>query len=72
MALKQKDFEQCVLPVFTYGAETMTLTEKSIQKVRVAQRATERAMLSIGFRDWKINTWIRLKTQVIAVVEVIA
>ncbi|CAH2268238.1 jg22297 [Pararge aegeria aegeria] len=43
--LKTKVFDQCVLPVMTYGAETWTLTARLIHKLQVAQRAMERAML---------------------------
>ncbi|CAH2269568.1 jg8313 [Pararge aegeria aegeria] len=42
--LKTKVFEQCVLPVMTYGSETW-LTMGLIRRLRVTQRAIERAML---------------------------
>jgi hypothetical protein len=60
--LKKKVFEQCVLPVMTYGSETLTLTRASKNKLRVSQRAMERAMLRISLRDKKRNEWIRRKT----------
>ena len=60
--LKRKVFEQCVLPVMTYGSETLTLTKASANKFRVAQRAMERAMLGISLRDRHRNDWIRKKT----------
>ena len=60
--LKTKVFEQCALPVMTYGSETLTLTKASSNKLRVAQRAMERAMLGISLRDKKRNEWIRKKT----------
>jgi hypothetical protein len=60
--LKKKVFEQCILPVMTYGSETLTLTKASINKLRVSQRAMERAMLGISLRDKKRNEWIRRKT----------
>lgn len=41
-SLKRKVFDACVLPVLTYGAETLTLTKASDNKLRVAQRAMER------------------------------
>lgn len=69
--LKAKVFEECITPVFTYGAETMTLTERSAEKLRVAQRAMERAMLGITLRDRRRNEWIRRKTGLKDVVEVI-
>lgn len=70
--LKAKVFEQCVMPVLTYGTETMTLTQKSAEKFRVAQRGMERAMLGITLRDRKTNEWIRDKTKVKDVMAIIA
>ena len=49
--LKKKVYEACVLPVATYGLETTTLTKKSAERLRVTQRAMERAMLGISLRD---------------------
>lgn len=43
--LKRKVFESCVLPVTTYGLETTELTQNSANRLRVCQRAIERAML---------------------------
>lgn len=48
------------------------LTGKSAQKLLVAQRAMERAMLSISLDEWKRNPWIRFTTKVRDVVEAIA
>ena len=59
----------CILPVLTYGAETLTLTRKSIEKIRVAQRAMERVILGISLRDRVPNTIIRQKTRVTDAVE---
>lgn len=39
--LKKKTFEQCVLPVMTYGTETLFLTQGTAIKLRVAQRKME-------------------------------
>lgn len=47
--LKRKAYESCILPVLTYGLETMTLTRKSMNKLQVAQRAMERR--GINLRD---------------------
>jgi len=54
----------------TYGAETLTLTQKSAEKV--AQRAMERSMLGVGLRDRIPNEIIRQRTKVADVVERIA
>src|ERR1700755_3562919 len=43
-SLKRKVFDSCVIPVLTYGAETLTLTKASENKLRVTQRAMERSM----------------------------
>ncbi|CAH2248728.1 jg17521 [Pararge aegeria aegeria] len=48
---EEKVFDQCVLPVMTYGAETWTLIARLIHKLQVAQRAMVRAMLGISLRD---------------------
>ncbi|CAG9829702.1 unnamed protein product, partial [Diabrotica balteata] len=44
MCLNRKVFIQCVLPVLTYGAETLTLTKKVRNKICVTQRAKERSI----------------------------
>jgi hypothetical protein len=71
-SLKRKVFDSCVLPVLTYGAETLTLTKASENKLRVAQRAMERSMLGITLRDKMTNQWIRQQTKVVDVMERIA
>lgn len=63
--LKTKVFNQCVLPVMTYGAETWTLTVRLVHKFKVAQRAMERAMLGVSLRDRIRNEVIRQRTKVI-------
>lgn len=68
---KVRVFEQCVIPVFTYGAETMSLTKQSAEKFRVAQRAMERSILGITLCDRKRNEWIRSKTKMCDVVTTI-
>ena len=71
-ALKRIVFNQCVLPVMTYGAESLTLTKKPIKKIQVMQRAMGRSMLGISLRDRVPNSTIRLRTRIIDVVERIA
>ncbi|XP_072938941.1 uncharacterized protein [Epargyreus clarus] len=63
-SLKSKMFEQCVLPVMTYGAETWSFTVGLIRRLKVAQRAMERAMLGISLRDRIRNEEIRRRTKV--------
>ena len=62
--LKSKVFDQCVLPVMTYGSETWSLTVGLIGKLKVAQRAMERAMLGVSLRDRIRNEEIRRRTKV--------
>jgi len=49
--LKQKVFDTCILPVATYGLETVTMTKRSAEQLRVMQRVLERTMLEISLRD---------------------
>lgn len=64
MCLKRKVYNQCILPVLTYGAETLTFTKKTIHKIGVAQRAMERSMLGISLKDRVPNETIRQRTGV--------
>ena len=45
ICLRRKIFTQCVLPVLTYGAETLTLTKKNIHRIQVMQRKMDRSMV---------------------------
>src|SRR5215469_3771925 len=71
LCLKRKMFDECILPVITYGAETWALTEILEEKLRVAQRRMERAMLGITIKDRRRNEWIRSQTKVKDVVQYI-
>lgn len=51
MCLERKVYDQFVLPVQTYGAETLMLTQSSASKHKVTRRAMERAMLHVSLRD---------------------
>jgi len=57
--------------VLTYGCETWSLNVKSIQKLRVTQRAMERCMLGITRRDRKRNEWVRSQTKVQDIIEAV-
>jgi hypothetical protein len=63
-SLKTKDFNQCVLPVMTYEAETWILTPRLLHKFKVGLRAIERVMLRVSLRDRIRNQVIRLRTKV--------
>ncbi|CAH2257136.1 jg11966 [Pararge aegeria aegeria] len=61
--LKPKVFEQCVLPVMTYGSETWSLTMGLIRRLRVTQRAMESAMLGVSLCDQTRNVKLRRRTR---------
>ncbi len=63
LSLKKKVYNQCILPVLTYGAETWPLTKELERKLRSAQWGMER-MLGITWRDKKRALWIREQTKV--------
>lgn len=44
---QEKWLNHCVLPVMTYGAETITLIRWSTEKLQNAERAMERSMLGL-------------------------
>ena len=64
ICLKRKVYNQCILPVMTYGSETWGLISSLERKLRTAQRKMERIMLGISLRDRKRVTWIRERTKV--------
>ncbi len=47
LSLKRKVYNQCILPVLTYGSETWRLTKELERKLRSAQRGMERQEASI-------------------------
>ncbi len=64
LSLKRKVYNQCILPILTYGSETWHLTNEQEEKLRSAQRGMERKMLGITWRDRKQAIWIREQTKV--------
>lgn len=72
MSLKRRVYDQCVLPVMTYGCETWTLTVEAMEKLKVAQRAMERAMLGVSLRDRIRNTEIRRRTKLTDIAQRVA
>ena len=69
MVLKRKVFNQCILPVLTYGSETWVLNAAITQRLQTTQRSMERCMLGITRRDRKRNTWVRMMTGVTDIVD---
>lgn len=50
---------------WTCGAETLTLTKASENKLRVAQRAIERCMFGTSLRNKMTNQCIRQQTKIV-------
>ena len=69
ICLKRKIMNTVILPAMTYGAETWSLTNRQKEKLAVAQRSMERAMLGVTRRDRIRNEDIRKKTKVDDIVE---
>ena len=53
LCLKRQVYNKCVLPVVTYGVQTWNLSKKTLLKLRTMQRAHERIMLDITWKDRK-------------------
>lgn len=66
--LKKKLFDQCVLPIITYGAETLLLTRASANKILVTQRKMGRSIFGMLLRDNIRNEDIGKRTSVTVVV----
>ena len=62
--LKRKVYKSCILSVATYGLKKMTLTERSVNRLRT----TQRAMLGISLRERIRNENIRRRTGVTDVI----
>ena len=71
ITLKRKLFNQCILPAMTYACETWTMTKSMQQKLAAAQRRMERSMIGITLKDRKTNEWIRNKTKVQDILEIV-
>ena len=69
---KRQVYNQCILPTVTYGAETWNLTRKEVIKLRTMQRAHERIMLNLTWRDRKTAEWIRIQTKVRDIMQTIS
>ncbi|CAH2237220.1 jg11191 [Pararge aegeria aegeria] len=56
----------------TYGTETWPLTKGFIRRLRVTQRAMERAMLGVSLRDQIRNEEIHRRTRVTIIAQQVA
>ena len=70
--LKRQVYNQCIIPTVTYGSETWNLTKIQTMKLRSMQRAHERIMLNITWRDHKTAEWIREQTKLRDILETIS
>ena len=70
--LKRQVYNQCIIPTVTYGSETWNLTKIQTMKLRSMQRAHERIMLNITWRDHKTAEWIREQTKLRDIIETIS
>ena len=59
MRLKRKAFNECILPVMTYGCETWSLSNTQLEKLVTTQRKMERIMIGVTLKDRKSTEWIR-------------
>ena len=66
MCLKRKVYNQCVIPAMTWK-----LTKRTENLLKIAQRAVERAILGITMRSRHRSTWLRAKTRVKDIVQVV-
>jgi hypothetical protein len=64
ICLKRKVFNECIIPVLTYGSETWTLTKQMERKIQTTVRRMERIILGITLKDKKQNSWIRTQTKI--------
>ena len=70
--LPQTSGLQPIIPTVTYGSETWNLTKIQTMKLRSMQRAHERIMLNITWRDHKTAEWIREQTKLRDILETIS
>ena len=64
MRLKKITFNECILPVMTYGCETWSLSNTQLAKLVISQRVMERIMVGVTLKDRKSTNWIRKQSGV--------
>ena len=70
ISLKRQVFDQCIIPVLSYGAETWTTTKRLEKKLRVTERAMERIMIGVT-KDRVTNEDLRKKSRVQDIIKTI-
>jgi hypothetical protein len=58
VCLKRKVYNQCVLGAMTYRCQTLAITKRMQERLRITQRSMERSMVGITRRDRKTNVWL--------------
>ena len=53
MRLKRKAFNECILPVMTYGCETWSLSNTQLEKLVTTQSKMDRIMIGVTLKDRK-------------------
>ena len=53
MRLRRKIFNECILPLMTYGCETWSLGNTQLEKQVTTQRKIERIMIGVTLKDRK-------------------
>ena len=60
MRLKRKTFNECILPVMTYGCETWSLSNTQLEKLVTTQRKMERIMIGVTLKYRKSTSGNRV------------
>jgi hypothetical protein len=71
ISLKTKVFNQCIMPVLSYGSETWSTTKRLETKLQVTQRAMERIIVGVSKRDKITNINLRKMTGLYDIVIII-
>ena len=69
--LEKKLYNRRVLLGMTYASETWTLTKALERRLTAAQRTMERVMIGVSQQDHRTNEWVRSKTKVCDIMQVI-
>ena len=64
MRLKRKAFNECILPVMTYGCETWSLSNTQLEKLVTTPRKMKRIMTGVTLKDRKSTEWVRKQSGV--------
>ena len=68
MTQKRKAFNECILPVMTYGCETWSLSNTQPNKLVTPQRKMGRITVGVTLKDRKSTNWIGRQSGVIDII----